>query len=60
MTLLIVILLTANGMAPPQVYRLSSDAACVAMLPKAEAVALQYSTHGYIAACVSVSGAPNA
>ena len=57
MSLLIVILLTANGMSTPRVYRLASEAACIAMLPKAEQMAKQFNTHGYIAACVLVSEA---
>lgn len=57
MTLLIVIILTATGMSEPQVFRMATEAACIAMLPKAEAVAFQHNSHGYIAACVRVSGA---
>ena len=57
MTLLIVILLTANGMSEPQVFRMASEAACVANLPKAEQVAQQFNTHGYVVACVRAAGA---
>lgn len=57
MTLLIVILLTAHGMMEPQIFRLATEAACIAALPRAEELAKEYSKHGYIAACVRVSGA---
>ncbi len=57
MTLLIVILLTAHGMLEPQVFRLATEAECIAALPKAEELAKDYGKHGYIATCVRVSGA---
>lgn len=57
MYLLIVIVLTATGMQAPAVFRLSSEAECIKVLPLAQEVAEKHSTHGYIAACVRVAGA---
>lgn len=56
MTLLIVIVLTATGMEAPAVFKLASEAECIATLPIAQKVAEERAAHGYIAACVRVAG----
>ncbi len=57
MYLLVVILLTANGMEMPAVFRLPNEAECLKALPVAQEVAEKHSKHGYIAACLRVAGA---
>lgn len=56
MYLLIVIVLTANGMEMPAVFRLPNEAECLKAMPVAREVAESHAKHGYIAACVRVAG----
>lgn len=60
MTLLVVLFLTSTGQVEPQIYKLPSTEACLAIMPKAIELAMTHSKHGFSVSCVNVNGLPNA